>query len=94
MPMLTLHVSEALLSLSFLLGGAAALLQLQPRAAQIARMHFPLPPVAVRVNARHGRGQPLSRRLPPSVRAWKTCLCTGNRGCRHANICAGRSCRW
>ena len=34
--MSTMHVAEALLTLSFLLGGAAALLQLQPRAAQIS----------------------------------------------------------
>lgn len=49
--MLTLHVATALLSLIFILGGASTLLVPGPRAAQIARLHFPLAPVAVRVNA-------------------------------------------
>ena len=49
--MLTLHVADVLLSLAFILGGASTLLHPEPRAAQIARLHFPLAPVAVRVNA-------------------------------------------
>ncbi len=45
------HVAEVLLSLMFILGGISVLLVPGPRAAQIARLRFPLPQVAVRVNA-------------------------------------------
>ena len=49
--MLTLHLAEALLSLIFILGGASTLLVPGLRETQIARLHFPLTQVAVRVNA-------------------------------------------
>jgi putative oxidoreductase len=48
--MITLHVAEVLLSLIFILGGVSTLLAPEHRAAQIARLRFPLPQVAVRVN--------------------------------------------
>ena len=49
--MFILHLAEALLSLPFFLGGVSTLLRPEPRAAQIARLHFPLASIAVRVNA-------------------------------------------
>lgn len=48
--MVTLHIAEVLLSLIFILGGSSTLLVPAPRAAQIARLRFPLPQVAVRIN--------------------------------------------
>jgi putative oxidoreductase len=48
--MFTLHLGEVLLSLIFILGGGSTLLVPAPRAAQIARLHFPLSQVAVRLN--------------------------------------------
>jgi putative oxidoreductase len=49
--MFILHLAEALLSLPFFLGGVSTLLRPEPRAAQIARLRFPLASTAVRVNA-------------------------------------------
>ncbi|MGO8946906.1 MAG: DoxX family membrane protein [Ktedonobacterales bacterium] len=48
--MVTLHLAEVLLSLIFILGGGSTLLAPEHRAAQIARLHFPLARVAVRIN--------------------------------------------
>jgi putative oxidoreductase len=48
--MFTLHLAEVLLSLIFILGGGSTLLAPEHRAAQIARLHFPLAQVAVRLN--------------------------------------------
>jgi putative oxidoreductase len=48
--MVIMHVGEVLLSLIFILGGVSTQLVPGPRAAQIARLHFPLPQVAVRIN--------------------------------------------
>lgn len=49
--MFILHLAEALLSLPFILGGVSTFARPEPRAAQIARLQFPLASVAVRVNA-------------------------------------------
>ena len=49
--MIIMHLGEVLLSLIFILGGSSTLLVPGPRAAQIARLHFPLAQVAVRINA-------------------------------------------
>jgi putative oxidoreductase len=49
--MFLLHLAEALLSLPFILGGVSTLLHPAPRAAQIARLNFPLASAAVRFNA-------------------------------------------
>jgi uncharacterized membrane protein YphA (DoxX/SURF4 family) len=48
--MFTLHLAEVLLSLIFILGGASTVAVPGPRAQQIARLHFPLAHVAVRIN--------------------------------------------
>jgi putative oxidoreductase len=48
--MITLHIAEVLVSLIFIVGGGSTLLVPEPRAKQIARMHFPMAEVAVRIN--------------------------------------------
>jgi putative oxidoreductase len=48
--MIMLHIAEVLLALIFILGGASTLLVPEPRAKQIARLHFPMAQVAVRIN--------------------------------------------
>lgn len=49
--MIVLHLGEVLLSLVFIVGGASTFLHPEPRAAQIARLRFPLAQVGVRINA-------------------------------------------
>lgn len=49
--MIVQHIGEALLSLIFLLGGGTTLLHPEGQIAQVSRLHFPLPQIAVRVNA-------------------------------------------
>lgn len=48
--MFILHLGEVLLSLIFIVGGGSTLLAPEHRAAQIARLRFPLAQVAVRLN--------------------------------------------
>ena len=70
--MFVLHLAEVLLSLIFILGGVSALLHPAPRAAQIARLRFPLAQVAVRINAlcMIVAGVFLAAGLWPQIAAW------------------------
>lgn len=70
--LLTLHLAEVLLALIFLTGGLSTLRQPEGRVAEIARFHFPLAPVAVRVNAiaMVGAGLLLALGLYPQEAAW------------------------
>jgi putative oxidoreductase len=49
--LITLHVAEILIAFIFIAGGLSTLRNTQPRVEEIARLHFPLPGLAVRVNA-------------------------------------------
>ena len=49
--MATLHAAEILLAFTFIAGGMSALRNPQPRVEEIARLRFPLPGLAVRINA-------------------------------------------
>ncbi len=49
--MLTVHVAEILIAFIFIAGGLSTLRDPQPRVEEIARLHFPFPGLAVRVNA-------------------------------------------
>jgi putative oxidoreductase len=49
--MFTLHVAQILIAFIFIAGGLSTLRDPQPRVEEIARLHFPFPWLAVRVNA-------------------------------------------
>jgi putative oxidoreductase len=49
--MVRLHVAEMLIAFIFIAGGMSTLRNPQPREQEIARLRFPLPEFAVRINA-------------------------------------------
>jgi putative oxidoreductase len=49
--MVRLHVAEILIAFIFIAGGMSTLRDPQPRVEEIARLRFPLPELAVRINA-------------------------------------------
>jgi len=49
--MVTLHIAEISIAFVFIAGGISTLRNPQPRVEEIARLRFPLPELAVRINA-------------------------------------------